>query len=264
MKRNKWTPEQIAKLRELYPCWSRQKVAEMLGVTAMAVKTQARKLGLCKRRVWTDDEIKYVKDNYANTPTQQIAAHINRTITAVFGLVSRLGLEKSEAFRNSPLSGRLRPGSNIGGNTRFKKGIVPVTKGKKQHEYMSAEAIERTKATRFKKGNQPHNIKRDQEIVIRTNYKRNIKSVWVRIEKGKWRELHRVLWEQTMGPIPKGINIQFKDRNPLNTHPSNLYMIDRHNQMRQNTIHRYTPEVKELIRLVSKLKRKIKSHEEQD
>jgi hypothetical protein len=225
---------------------------------------QVRKLGLAKRKVWTAADLQYLKNNYPNKSTVEVAAHLQRTMTSVFGMVSILGLEKSEAFRNSPLSGRLRPGSNIGGNTRFKKGTIPATKGKKQHEYMSAEAIERTKATRFKKGHVPKNTKRDAEVVIRTNYQRKIKSVWVRIEKNNWRELHRVLWEQTMGPIPKGYNIQFKDRDTLNTDPSNLYIINRRNQMLQNTIQRYPPEVKELIRLVSKLKRKIKSHEEQD
>ncbi len=39
----------------------------------------------------------------------------------------------------------------------FQKGHTPMNKGLKQSEYMTPGAIERTKATRFKKGNVPHN-----------------------------------------------------------------------------------------------------------
>jgi hypothetical protein len=57
--------------------------------------------------------------------------------------------------------------------TAFKKGHVPVNKGKKQTEFMTREAIERTKNTRFKKGHLPHNSigVRDGDIRIRHDHK---------------------------------------------------------------------------------------------
>jgi hypothetical protein len=39
--------------------------------------------------------------------------------------------------------------------TEFKKGHVPFNKGLKQSEWMSPEAVAKTKATRFKKGQMP-------------------------------------------------------------------------------------------------------------
>ena len=48
---------------------------------------------------------------------------------------------------------------NSGLTGQFKKGNVPHNKDKKQVEYMSQESIERTKETRFKKGNKPKNYR---------------------------------------------------------------------------------------------------------
>lgn len=259
-----WTNEKVQQLIDLYPCWSCKEIAVRIGATAKAVKSKAKVIGITKRKPWTVEEIEYVRTNYSNINTADIAKHLNKTMSSVFACAGKLGLHKSEEFRNSPLSGRLRPGSNIGGVTRFKPGSTPMNKGKLQHEFMTQDAIERTKATRFQKGAVPANTKHDGCISVRHNYKRNIKSVWIRVAMGKWRELHRMVWEQTMGPIPKGFNVQFKDKNPLNCEPSNLYLINRHNQIQQNTIHRYPEEIKRAIRQLASFKRKLKKYEKQD
>lgn len=215
------------------------------------------------RKLWTSDEIEWLKSKYPSTPMHEITAHLNRSKESIYGAASTLGLKRSEEFLNTPFSGRIAPGSKLGGGTRFKKGNVAFNKGKKQHEFMSQEAIERTKTTRFKKGNKPHNTKEcDGTIVIRNEKGRNYQ--WIRISLGYWRELHRVIWEQHNGPIPEGYNIQFKDKNTLNCVIENLYMVDRKNQMIENTIHRYPTEIKKAIRTLGKLKRKIKSYEEQN
>jgi hypothetical protein len=77
-----------------------------------------------KRRYWTADELAYLKQKYADTATHEIAAKLNRSLSSVYGQADICNLNKSEAFRNSPLSGRLRPGAKIGGGTRFNKGAV--------------------------------------------------------------------------------------------------------------------------------------------
>ena len=46
---------------------------------------------------------------------------------------------------------------NTGFTGRFQKGDIPFNKGKSQKDYMSAESIEKTKKTRFKKGQSPIN-----------------------------------------------------------------------------------------------------------
>lgn len=119
---------------------------------------------------------------------------------------------------------------------------------------MSQKAIDKTKATRFKKGSTPHNhrpvgserIDKDGYIMVKVS------------EPRKWKLKHRVIWEGSNGPIPKGANIQFKDGNRKNIHLENLYLITREDQMNQNTIHRYPQEVKIAIRRINKLEKLIR------
>ena len=118
------------------------------------------------------------------------------------------------------------------------------------------------KRTQFKKGQRPHNTKHDGAETVR--HTKGKAYVWVRVALGKWREKHRMLWEQHHGRIPKGFNVQFINKNTLDVRIENLYLINRSAQMKENTIHNYPPEVKQAIRAVSKLTRKIKTYEKQD
>jgi hypothetical protein len=214
------------------------------------------------RKLWTASEIEYLKENYSDKNTAVICAHLDRSLSSVFGMVYILQLHKSETFRNSPLSGRLRPGSHIGGATRFKSGITPINKGKKQSDFMSKDAIERTKATRFQKGLKPHNTKKNGEISIRRSKGRPYQ--YIRIAENHWRELHLVVWEKEKGPVPSGFNVQFKDKNSLNCTIENLYLINRKDQMVDNSVQRYPQEVRTTMQALGKFKRKIKKYEEQD
>jgi hypothetical protein len=259
-----WTKEMLQQLTTMHLFKSYKEIALELGVSHEAVKSKAQKLGFCKRKFWTTEEITYLKKNYPDVNTSLIAAHLKKSMRSVFGQVNKLGLQKSEAFRNSPLSGRIRPETSIGGNTRFKKGNVPVNKGLKQTDYMSQQAIERTIKTRFKKGLKPHNTKEKDGVITVRKDKRGKNYQWIRIREGYWRELHRVTWEQHHGKPPKGFNVQFRDGNTMNCSIENLYLINRQEQMRENTINRYPVEVKKTIRTLGRLKRKIKSYEKQN
>lgn len=80
--------------------------------------------------------------------------------------------------------------------------------------------------TSFKKGNLPVNTLYDGAITIRkdklgTSYK------WIRIAKAKWKELHRYLWEQKYGKVPKGFVLRFKDGDTMNVVLSNIELISR-------------------------------------
>jgi len=193
----------------------------------------------------TDQEKQFIIENYRKYTNHELAKMLGRSETSIQRQRKLAGLSKQ----------------NTG---RFKKGMVSHNKGKKQIEFMSPEAIERTKASRFKKGNIPHNAKGhyDGEVTVRRCKGRLYK--YVRISLRRWRELHRVTWEQHHGAIPKGYNVQFRDGNSLNCDISNLYLISRKEQIKLNTIQRFPPEVKKTIRVLGKLRRKIKHYEEQD
>lgn len=137
---------------------------------------------------------------------------------------------------------------------RFLKGNIPPNKGMKQSEYMSEDAIERTKATRFKKGQTPHNYKPiGHERVTKEGY------IAVKVkEPNVFKLKQRVVWEQHFGKIPKGYNVQFKDDNRQNLDIDNLYIISRADQMKyQNSIQNYPEEIRDAILTVGQLKRII-------
>jgi len=120
---------------------------------------------------------------------------------------------------------------------------------------MTTEQIERTKKTRFKKGNIPHNTKSDYEISYR-GQKNDYGYFHIRISLGKWVLFHRWLWEQLYGEIPEGHNIQFKDGDSTNCDPGNLYMIDKNRQsiLNRNGGKKIPFHLKETILLINELK----------
>ncbi|MCL2131272.1 MAG: HNH endonuclease [Lentimicrobiaceae bacterium] len=206
--------------------------------------------GLIKGVKYPQEMVRIVIEKYPNHSIAQCAEFSGFSRATVYKIARENGIEKSAEFKQKQITIFLKNGKN----TRYKKGQTPPNKGKKQTEYMSAEAIERSKATRFKKGNLPHNhrpvgyerITRDGYIEVKTR------------EIDVFELKHRLVWKQHHGAIPKGHNIQFKDGNPQNCTIENLYMIDRKNQMRENTIHNYPPDVKRAIRAVNKLEKIIK------
>jgi len=113
-------------------------------------------------------------------------------------------------------------------STQIKKGNISYNKGLKQSEYMSKEQIEKTKATRFKKGGLPHTTLYDGAIRIRHRNDRDQKPhKHIRISKGKWQELQIYNWEKVKGPVPKDHVLACKDGDTLNCDPSNWYLLSK-------------------------------------
>lgn len=115
---------------------------------------------------------------------------------------------------------------------QFKKGH-PSTKGIK----MSAEQYRKCAKTMFKKGNRPQTAVPVGTIVTTTvkagngneqYYKKKI------AEPNRWKLLHRLVWEEHNGPIPKNHVITFLDGNWQNCDISNLMCISRGANCRAN------------------------------
>lgn len=149
---------------------------------------------------------------------------------------------------------RQRHGIKSGVTGWYQKGRDPGNKGKKQSDYMSPEAIERTKATRFQPGSIPHNTKPIGTISVIDGYK------YIKIsDKGRrwdmWKSLHQYVWEQHNGPVPEGMILTFKDQDPLNCDIDNLMIITRteHCAMTRKHLRSKNPEITEaglnLVRL---------------
>ncbi|HHN3312994.1 TPA: HNH endonuclease signature motif containing protein, partial [Pseudomonas aeruginosa] len=166
---------------------------------------------------------------YPDMPNEVLAARLNKTLQQICSKAYRLGLKKSPEF-----SKKIR--QDWGSATRFKKGQKPHTWLPVGSTRISADGYLQRK-------------------ISDTGY-----------PPRDWKGIHILLWEEHFGPIPTGHCVCFKDNNKQNVVIDNLELITRAERMRRNSIHRYPPELKSAIRVISKLKRTIQEveHEEQD
>lgn len=196
-------------------------------------------------RRFTPEEDQFLRENYLTVPATRLSRMLGRAKTVARQRMARLGLvvprEVADQFFKDSL---------------LKKGNVSFNKGRKQTEYMTPEKIERTKATRFKKGNLPHNTKPDDCITIRPD-KRGVKYKFIRIGLGNWLPLHRHVWQQAHGAIPRHMKLIFKDGNTLNCDLCNLELLTPAELMLRNTVHNYPKPIAQAIQLRGALNRKI-------
>ncbi|MGG5506736.1 MULTISPECIES: HNH endonuclease signature motif containing protein [unclassified Myroides] len=203
--------------------------------------------------IWTSELEQKLKEIYPTTLTQSIADDFKMSIYAIRNKAWSLGLKKDiEWIRdNSRYNMQFNEGAK---RNQIKKGSVPHNKGKK----INKEVYEKMKHTFFKKGNVPANAKKDFEEVQRRDSSGKV--YWMIKLPGNKKLLfkHVWIWETTNGKISKGQNIVFKNGNSLDCQLDNLECISNAELMRRNTIQRYPADIKQAIRLNSKLKKQLK------
>lgn len=245
-----WSEDEVAILKKEYAtCSSVQELSERLGRSIASIRTKAACIGIerINRLVWTNDMDVVMREHYPCKQTSDVADMLRLTPKQVLCRAKRLGLHKNPDVI-----------AGIGEDGMFLKGHVPFNKGKKQQEFMSEEVIQKTIATRFKKGQIPVNVKNvGYERITRDGY------VEIKTEKGFVLK-HRMLWEKYYGTIPKRHVIRFKNGNKQDVRIENLELVTFENNMKDNTIHNYPPEIKTAMRRISKLKRMIKKYEQTD
>ena len=115
-------------------------------------------------------------------------------------------------------------GVRNGYQSQFQSGSVPATKGRHWDDYMSPEGQKRAMENLYRKGRVPHNIAEIGEI-RKTADGYLVKKVQSRGNQQKrWRFLHRLVWEEHNGPIPKGCVISFADGDRTNCAIENLVL----------------------------------------
>lgn len=198
-------------------------------------------------KAWTPEEVKILIELYPDRQTKDIAIILNRKIASVYNKANWLDLKKSESFKQSAMSGCITKLLKKGVQYRFPKDHKPWNKGKKGIMIGGIES-------QFKPGSLPHNTKYDGAISLRPD-KTGKKYKHIRISKGVWKLLHRVVWEKSNGPIPEGYLIRFIDGNEMNCELNNLEIISKKDNMARNTIQRFPPELVSTIKILSKLKK---------
>lgn len=165
---------------------------------------------------WQPAEITFLRANYPKLTARQVGVHLGRTRASVKGKIQKLGLAIPDELRQHRRA-----------NAQFKPGHVPFNKGKK------GQCAPGCEKTWFKAGHKPANTKHDGCITTRRDTSGHSYK-WIRLSEGNWLELHRYLWQQEHGPIPRGGIIRFKNGDTLDCRLDNLELIDRAEHLRKN------------------------------
>jgi hypothetical protein len=165
-----------------------------------------------KKKYLTSKEINEIIKLYPDNFNWELSKMFDVAESTILRIKRIYNLKKSQEILNA---------------SRFKKGHMPDNKGKSYPLINNGQ---------FKPGHIPINTwKPVGTISLRSNYKRNQRYYYIKTaEPNKWKALHRLLWEQKYGKIPKGMIIIFKDKNPLNCEIENLEMISRVENVRRN------------------------------
>ncbi len=249
-----WTQTEIEFLEKNYELMPGKEIAAALGRSYGSVKTKAGKLGLRRNRFqWNEEKIALLKKMYPITGSTKVAEMLGCTLHCLYNKAYDLKLRKNAEFLSSEASGRIQKYSEKGKAGRFKKGLIPWNKGK------HTPSVGRMKETQFKPGEMPFNYQPVGTILTDSYGYLKVKIS----DPNKWKFLHRYLWEQEHGRIPKGMIVVFKDQNPNNCVLENLEMISRGENMKRNTIHNLPPELKKIKRTLGDLQRVINKKEKE-
>lgn len=203
-------------------------------------------------------EVQEILKDYPHIKAQVLAERHGVPVHKIYSTAKRYGIKKSPEFLASADSGRVLKGASLSPATRFKKGMASPRKGKKMM-FNSEEAKQKSIASRWKKGNIPPNIASEGEVRWREGFGYH----YIKIADNVWHLYHRWLWEKHIGQIPEKHNIVFKDGNPKNCVIENLECITDAELALRNTIHRYPPELVEVMMLKGKLIKAINNQEKQ-
>jgi hypothetical protein len=208
-------------------------------------------------RKYTDAQLDEIKQRYPHEETSILAESMGVPISTLYNLAYKMDVKKTAEYYAGTYSTRLKPRHRNCIAGEFKKGHVPFNKGLK----MPDSVYDKVKGTMFTKGHVPANVKPIGYLSVRPDtFGREY--IYIKIKDSVWELYHRYLWVQHHGQIPKKMKIAFINGNSLDCSIENLKMVTYQEAMLMNTIHRYTPEIKQLIKLNNKLKRKLNGKEQ--
>lgn len=208
-------------------------------------------------RPWTPDEDEILRRDYPDCRAEDLAERLGRGLQSIYRRARQLGVKKSEAFYRSPAANRLD--GVRGAHTRFVPGQRPWNAGMK-----GFDAGGRSHETRFQKGQRGN-----KWVPIGTARYSKDGYLQVKIQDtgyppADWEFLHRLVYEHYVGPVPCGHIVRFRDGDKRNFALENLECISLQENARRNSIHRYPPELRDAMRTLGQLKKRIRDHEKQD
>lgn len=162
------------------------------------------------RAAWKPHEIETLRQFYPSSRTDDLARALGRTVRTVYQKARSLGLSKSAEYLSSPDARRLD--GKVGSATRFQKGQTSWNKGVKGITGTHPNSVR----TQFKKGQMSgkaqHNyVPIGSHRISKDGYlERKVTDDPALVPTRRWVAVHRLVWEEANGPIPKGHVVCFR------------------------------------------------------
>lgn len=187
------------------------------------------------RHHWTEEECEILRREYPDRYAIEVAEMLGLSVKIVYQKANGLGIYKSKAWKARELQLQGKRLRAAGKDKRFQKGLVPHNTGKPWYEWMSPEARKSSLKTTFSKGDLPHNTLYDGCVRIRKENKTGRSYKYIRLEQGKWMQLHRVVWIFLNGEIQAGKILRCNSDDTLNCDPSNWHLTDHASHLSENS-----------------------------
>lgn len=145
MRKPRWTPSDIEKLKTYFPHRLNSEMVEILGRSEGAIAQKANELGIKKKLVrredraynttnghavyWTDQMLSMLKKYYSNTRNEEIAGILGMGVRTVIRKARQLGLVKDPAWMRAMSQAHVKMTvyyQNPTNNGRFQKGHAPT------------------------------------------------------------------------------------------------------------------------------------------
>lgn len=227
--------------------------------------TKSRNI-IARRHRYTEVERELVRRNYADSLTSDLAQATGLSEGQIHRLAFKLGVNKDRALIAEVARGKMSDPSHPARRHRFLPGSAPANKGKKMPAGWSPG---RMRETQFPKGHRPHTWVPVGSYRVNSDGFLEVKLTdlpgpyYVR-----WKPVHRMVWEQTHGPIPAGHIVRFKDgrRSAVLEQITEdaLECITLAENARRNSIHNMPPALKAATVLRAQLTRQINKRARKD
>ncbi len=204
---------------------------------------------------YTQSMIEIVRSMYSDHRAKEIAQLLGVSMVVVYRIAVKHGIKKPKTWRTDPRSGVFQKGVRQSPGTEFKKGQRAHNKGMKVEPHV----YDKMSRTFFPKGHKPFNYKPIGTITIRRD-STGIPYQFIKITENYWELLHRKIWMDAHGSIPRHLIVTFKDGNSMNCNLDNLKLISKRENLQRNSIANIPEHLREVVKLKNKLTKKIQEH----
>ena len=162
---------------------------------------------------WSKEHDDFLLAHLNELTDREIGQALSRSKSSIRNRLTKLGITRPADVRAGMMQ-----------KTQFRKGQAAWNQGMK--------GLRMSPRTEFKKGNKPATTKHDGAITVRNRNQTPYQ--YIRISECNWMLLHRKIWGDANGPIPRGHVIRFRNGNTLDVRLENLECISRSEHAMRN------------------------------